>query len=147
MAAERKRVPESIRRERALTFVAAKYKGRRCDFARADCIRMARSLLVKLGRRPPPLPRYSSGLGARKALKAAGHASVTGLLDSMLRRIPPAMMRLGDLAAVPGKDGIEAVFAYAGGNKYFGWSEQNECAEPVYLVLDGNDILAAWSVL
>src|SRR3546814_17660492 len=56
-------------------------------------------------------------------LKERGWASVSDMLDSILVRIPPAMMQLGDVATVEGDQGLDALFVCAGPNRLFGWRE------------------------
>jgi hypothetical protein len=124
-----RRRPELIRRHAAVEKVVRKYQGKPCDFREADCIRMARTLLIALGHRPPKLPAYSSLLGARKALKAKGFDTVEALLDSLLPRIPMARLLPGDLLVVPGEDdGIDAVWMALGVNRAFGWHADAEGA-------------------
>jgi len=93
-----------------------KYRARPFDWrARATCIHLARTQLRNLGHRPPPIPDFRSALGARRALARTGFASVAALLDSMLPRIAPASMLIGDLAAIEGDDGLECIVISAGG--------------------------------
>src|SRR3546814_1528003 len=66
-----------------------------------------------MGQKPPTLPRIRSALAAKKALKERGWASVSDMLDSILVRIPPAMMQLGDVATVEGDQGLDALFVCA----------------------------------
>lgn len=62
------------------------------------CIHLARAQMRALGHKPPAIPRFYSAIGAMKALRGTGHASLEALLDSYLPRIPPAAMWVGDLA-------------------------------------------------
>jgi len=136
-------VPELVRRQRALAFVMEKYKGKPCDFVEADCVRMARTLLVKMGRRGlPKMPRYSDLPGARRALKAAGFKNLTELFDSLLERIPPATMLPGDLALLADDAGMGAAAVNYGNGKLLGWHEDAEEA----VVMTAHRIDAAWRV-
>src|SRR3546814_14237509 len=74
-----------------------------------------------MGQKPPTPPCIRSALAAKKALKERGWASVSDMLDSILVRIPPAMMQLGDVATVEGDQGLDALFVCAGPNRSFGW--------------------------
>lgn len=135
---------ELLRRNAAVGFVAEKYRGKVCDFRTADCVRMARTLLVKMGHKPPKLPRYSSLAGAKQALRSRGWANVTEMLDAVLpgRRIAPAWMRPGDLAVMLDEHGLGSVHVYLGGGKVLGWSEGG--GEAVVIV--AHRIEAAWGV-
>lgn len=62
------------------------------------CIHLARAQMRALGHKVPSIPRFYSAVGAMKALRATGHDDLAGLLDSMLPRIAPAAMWVGDLA-------------------------------------------------
>lgn len=140
-----KRLPELIRRQRALAHVMAKYRGKPCDFATADCVRMARTMLVKMGHRGlPKLPRYSTLIGAKRALTKAGFADVHAMLDAVLpeRRIAPAAMLPGDLMVVPGEDGLGAIWVNVGNARALGWHQDAEEA----VIVAPSHIEAAWRV-
>lgn len=138
-----RKLPELIRRERALKKVVTKYQGRPIDFTDVDCIRMVRTLLVAMGNRPPKLPRYRSRAQAIRALKQAGFANVTELLDSLLVRIPPARMRPGDIAVMLDEDGIGAAVANVGNGKVFGWMEGGAPASAI----TAHRVECAWSTM
>ncbi|WP_230769537.1 DUF6950 family protein [Sphingomonas sp. Leaf4] len=78
------------------------------------CLHLARAQMRALKHRPPAIPRFRSALGARRALHAAGHADLAGLLDSMLPRIAPAAMWVGDLALMQGDGEFDAIVVSAG---------------------------------
>lgn len=124
--------------------VANKYRLRPFDWSkRATCIHLARDQLVAMGHRPPPIPMFRSALGAKRALHKAGFATVEALLDSLLPRIAPASMVVGDLALLSGSAddrGFECIVVSAGG-KVMGWHE----ADPSGLMnLIVTDFIAAW---
>lgn len=103
--------------------VLERYRHRAFDWqAGTTCIHLFRSQAVAMGHTMPPLPLFRSALGARRALKARGAESVTGLIDAMLpgRRITPASMWVGDVGALPGEDGLDALLIWGGG-KLLGW--------------------------
>lgn len=125
-------LPDLLRRQRALARVMTKYRGRPLDWAQADCVRMARTLLVAMGHRVPKLPRYATLPGAARALKATGHDSVEALLDGLLPRIAPAAMLPGDLALMEGDGAFDAI-ALCLGQKLWGWHQDNALAEPVVM--------------
>src|SRR3546814_2048591 len=100
--------------------------------------------LRQMGQKPPTLPRIRSALAAKKALKERGWASVSDMLDSILVRIPPAMMQLGDVATVEGDQGLDALFVCAGPNRLFGWREDEPGAVVLEVMFD--QITGAWRV-
>lgn len=138
-------LPELERRRVATTKTLARYRGKVFDWSKGiTCVHLARAQLKAMGHKPPTLPRFRSALGAKRALKERGWESVEAMLDSMLPRIAPAQMRLGDIAAVPGDKGLDALFVCAGPLKLFGWREDH----PALVILDVSldDLTAAWRV-
>lgn len=100
-----------------------KFRNRAFDWHGTTCIHLLRFHLRQMGYRPPPIPRFQSPIGAKRALTAAGFDSVAALIDGLgLPRIAPAMMLVGDVAVVPGEGGWDAVWLCAGG-KMIGWRE------------------------
>jgi hypothetical protein len=112
---------ELLRRHAAVEAAVAKYRGKPLDYRNADCIRMARTVLVKLGHKPAKLPRYSNLLGARRALKAKGFDTIDSLLGSMLPRIAPSSALPGDLLVVEGDSGLDCIWIALGGGRGLGW--------------------------
>lgn len=109
------------------------------------CVRLAHQHLKNMGRKPPTLPRVRSALGAKRALQHNGWDSVEAMLDSMLERIAPAQMLLGDVAIIPGDAGLDAIFVCAGPLKVFGWAiDRPELAMVDIQNLDG--LKGAWRV-
>lgn len=108
------------------------------------CVRLFHQHLKNMGHKPPSLPRVRSPLGAKRALKERGWESVEAMLDSMLERIAPAEMMLGDVAIVPGDAGLDAIFVCAGPLKVFGWRED----APALVLLDIglDELTGAWRV-
>ncbi len=78
------------------------------------CIHLARAQMRALGHRPPPIPRFRSAIGARRALLVAGHRDLAALFDSMLPQIAPAAMWVGDLALMRGDANFDAVVVSTG---------------------------------
>lgn len=139
------RRPEMEWRRTATEATLARYRNKAFDWSTGvTCIHMAWAQLRKMGHRPPTLPRFRSPLAARRALAAAGHDSVAGMLDSLLPRIAPAQMMLGDLAALPGDAGMDAIVICAGPQRVFGWREDQDCL--VVLGVRMDEIAGAWSV-
>lgn len=73
--------------------------------AGGTCIHLARAQMRALGHRPPSIPRFHSAVGAQRALAATGFDDLAALLDSMLPRIAPAAMWVGDLAVMAPSEG------------------------------------------
>jgi hypothetical protein len=120
---------------------AAKYRAKPFSWAnRATCIHLARTQLRNLGHMPPPIPDFRSALGARRALLRAGFSSVSDLLDSLLPRISPARMLVGDLAVIEGDEGFDGIVVSAGG-KMLGWNEADASGLRILVV---REYLGAW---
>lgn len=113
---------EMLRREQALNKTLAKYRDKAIDFKTVDCVRAARFHLIQMGHKPPAMPRYQSMIGAQRAAARVG--GLEALLDTLLPRIAPAAMWLGDIALLEG-DGGDAVMFNVGG-KLAGWHESAE---------------------
>lgn len=104
--------------------VVARYRTRAFDWRdRATCVHLARAQMRALGLTPPPIPDFRSPTGARTALKRAGFDTLEALLDSMLPRIAPLAMIVGDIGLLPGDGPFQAAVIAAGGTKVFGWHD------------------------
>lgn len=125
----------------------AKFRTRHFDWrSRATCIHMARTHLRNMGHRPPPIPDFRSPMAARKALEKSGFDSVTALFDSLLPRIAPAEMWVGDLAVLPGSAGLDSINIWDGIGKFLGWHEDDLSGIKPQLVLTADQITGAWRV-
>jgi len=134
---------ELERRRVATEKTLKRYRNKVFDWSRGiTCVHLARYHLRAMGHRPETLPRIRSALAAKRALKARGWESVEQMLDSMLPRIAPAQMMLGDLASVPGESGMDAVVVCAGHHKVFGWREDAEGL--VILDVELSELAGAW---
>jgi hypothetical protein len=134
---------ELERRRVATEKTLARYRGKAFDWrSGVTCVHLARAHLKNMGHKPPTLPRIRSALGAKKALRAQEWESVVDMLDALLPRIAPAQMMLGDLAAVPGEGGFDAICVCAGPLKVFGWREDHP--ELVVLDIDLDELKGAW---
>jgi hypothetical protein len=133
-------------RARRTEAVVAKYRTRAFSWRdRATCLHLARAQMRALDMRPPPMPDFRSPLSARKALKRAGHETVAGLLDSLLPRIAPLSMIVGDLAVLPGEDAFQAVVIHGGGTQMLGWhGEDLSQLWPIEVEVD--DFVACYAV-
>jgi len=129
----------------ATEHVVARFRGRPFDWAaRRTCIHLARSQARALGHRPPAVPDFRSPVGARTALKRAGHETLDQLLDSLFPRVAPAAMWVGDLALMAGGDGLGGLVIAAGG-KVLGYHEDHLADGLVVIVPQGPvPFVGAW---
>ena len=109
----------------------------------ATCVHLMRYHAAQMGHDIQIVPRFRSALGAKKALKKLGFNTIPELMDSMFERIPAAYMRVGDMLALPGEEGFEALVIKGDKTKFLGWhSDQDGCT-----ILDVHGIdeaLGAW---
>lgn len=138
-------MPELERRRIATNATLARYQGKTFSWKTGiTCAHMARGHLRNMKRKAPAMPRFRSAYGAKQALKALGHDSMVSLIDSLLPRIAPAQMVLGDLCAVEGEAGMDAVMICAGHRRIFGWVEDE--ARPVIVEPEWDKLTACWRV-
>lgn len=117
-----RQLPEGERRRAGAQATRDRFFGAEFDWASGmHCVKLAHAHLRNMGKRPPALPKVTSPAQARKALAERGWDSVSAMLDGLLERIPPAMMRVGDLAVVDGDEGFESVLVFLGPRKLMGW--------------------------
>lgn len=112
---------------------------------RGNCIHLAKAQARALKVRTPTVPRFTTYAGAVKALKATGCETLEELLDRHLRRIPPAMMIVGDIVMVPGQAPFNALAIAAGGNMIVGWHE-HDMSRMHPIEVRKAEIIAAWAV-
>lgn len=113
-----------VERRDATQATKAAFEGRPFSFADGvTCIHLLRAQMVAFGYSPPPIPEFKDALGAKRALRKMGHRTLKGLLNKMLTPIPPAQMRVGDVALLPGEAPFDSVVISAGG-KVLGFHEQ-----------------------
>lgn len=109
----------------------------------ATCIHLARAQMRAMGHRPPAIPQFRSALSAHRALKATGFDDLAALLDSMLPRISPAAMLVGDLAILPGDDAFDSIVIGAGG-KMMGWHTDTIDRGIMPLLANPDAFIGAW---
>ena len=108
----------------------------------ATCVHLARFQMRTMGHKPMKVPAFRTAITAKKALADLGHDSVTSLFDTMLPRIAPAQMLLGDLISFPGEGGLDAITVCAGPHKVIGWHADHDTM--VVLDIELDEIKAAW---
>ncbi len=140
------RVPEMARRMRAIESVRARFEGKPYKIGRSDCAKLVRALLVAMGHRNLPKPKpYKNAIGAKRELTRLGFDSLEQMMDTLLERITPAMMLIGDIGLIdadPEDAAGDETLVVSLGNKYWGWHpDQFELA---VMVIDPANIKAAW---
>jgi hypothetical protein len=76
------------------------------------------------------------------ALRQTGHSTLESLLDSLLVRITPAAMWLGDFALLEGEPPFDGMAIWSGG-KMLGWHEDDPSGLKPMIA---HEIKAAWRV-
>jgi hypothetical protein len=127
-----KKVPDLVRRNRALIAVQQQFGGKALDLGAADCVQLVRFHLVKMGHRNlPPATGYDDAVSARKVLRSMGFETLEELFDSLLPRIAPAFMLPGDVAVVAAEEGAPAwevgTVVISIGRKFLGWHPDADC--------------------
>lgn len=136
---------EMMRRADAVKATEARFKDRPFDWRKqATCIHLVRFHAAQMGHKLPIVPKFKSALGAKKALLATGFQTLPALLDSRFDRIPPAFMRVGDIMAMPGDDGWDALVIKADRLKFLGWTEHATGCE--FMEVDMGAAVGAWRV-
>lgn len=135
---------ELVRRANATEKTAARFRGKPFSWeGSATCLHMVRFHMRNMGMPAPTVPRFRSPLAAKRALAATGHDSLDALLDSMLPRIAPASMLIGDIALMEGGP-FGAVVIHAG-TTVFGYHEETPEMGIVNIVpLGDTPFVGAW---
>lgn len=133
-----------IRRQQAAQATIDRFQGKPLAYGRDDCVRMAVFCLRKLGVKVSLLKAgsYRSELGAARALKRTGFATLAEAVDAQgLPRIAPAAAVTGDILALPINDRDEVALAIALGNgRALGFSAETG----VCCVVQPHAYAAAW---
>lgn len=98
----------------------------------------------QMGHKPEALPRIRSAFAARREMLARGWHDVGDMLDTMLTRIPPARMQLGDLAMVQSGDEMGSIMVNVAPRKLIGWREDAD--QMVMLDVSLDELAGAWNV-
>lgn len=149
-----RKLPDLIRRQRALEKTRDRFAGRVIDLGVSDCVILARAHLKNMGHKKLPVARkYRTPREAADEIKrvcnAVGAAGVglVPLFDALLERIPPAAMLPGDIAMVDREDGPLGVDAgslvISVGVKFWGWKPDED---PRFALIEpfGMPFKAAW---
>lgn len=137
---------ELERRVEATKATQARYQGRAFDWAKqATCIHLVRFHAAQMGHDLPIVTRFRSALGAKKALKAQGVETLPELMDKHFPRIPAAQMLVGDVIAIPGEGGFDALMIYGQLRACLGWQEQSKICQTARLTDEGYNLHSgAW---
>lgn len=134
-----------LRRVAAAQATRDRFYGRPFVWGETDCARLAAHVLRELGR-PAPLSRfgrYSTALGAARALRRRGFADLGAVLDDMgLPRIPPAAALPGDIVGLEGEASpLTALTVALGGRRVIGFHGE---AEMTAAILEPRTFRCAW---
>lgn len=141
----RRKLPEMDRRREATQATKDFFIGKPFDWREGrHCVKMAHYHLRQMGKRPERLPKIKGPIEAKRALRERGFEAVSDWFDSFLIRIPPSMMRLGDIAVTPGDEGFESVLIYVAPHKLMGWLPDGSAV----VIYDAGfeDLTGAWRV-
>lgn len=131
-------------RARRTQRVIERYRDKPFSWAGANCIRLAAAQARAMGHATPAVPHFHTALGAKRALGEMGAATVVDLLDGRFQRLPAAaFMLVGDLCALPGEGGMDAVCISDGQGNLFGWHDAAPEGLSVIKFATA-DVVAAW---
>jgi hypothetical protein len=136
---------EMVRRAAAAQATLDKFKGKPFHFGSMDCAQLVAFHLRKMGHKPKlaKAGRYSSALGAKKALKRLGYETLAEAMDGNgFERIPPAAAIVGDVIEMPGLEGPGALAVALGNGRAVAYHEDAIGA----VVVQPSQMLAAWRV-
>lgn len=138
--------PTMLQRVAAAQATVDRFKGRPFRFGTNDCARMVAFHLRQVGR-PVRLAKagsYRSSLGAARALRQLGYASLAAALDGHgLSRIAPAAAVVGDIVELPGEPPFGALSVAVGNGRVLGYHQDTAGAE----ILQPTAFVAAWRLL
>ncbi|MDF1506493.1 hypothetical protein [Roseisolibacter sp. H3M3-2] len=138
---------ELVRRAEITQLTLDRFKERPFRFGAGDCVQMTAFHLRGMGHQVllSKGGQYRTGLGAVRALRRAGFASLSEALDEMgLARIAPAAALTGDVLALPHEEGspLEALTIALGNGRVLGWHAELAGAA----VLQPVQFVTAWRV-
>ncbi|KQM65783.1 hypothetical protein ASE75_06010 [Sphingomonas sp. Leaf17] len=140
------KVPPMVRRRDAAQATLARFGDVPLKLGKNDCVRMGAFALRQMGHRPQ-LGRagsYSTPIGAVRALKRAGYASLADALDGLgLARIAPAAALPADILLLASEGPLDGAIAVVLGNgRALAYHQHAEGAVVVHPV----DVVSAWRV-
>lgn len=115
-------LPDAVRRQHATQATLEKYRNKPFSWDGATCAHLLRFHLRQMGHKPPRMPSFRSAVGAKAALRKMGATDMVDLMRKLgLTEIPSARMMLGDIAVLPGDDGLFDAIVISAGHKFMGW--------------------------
>ncbi|MFZ0267759.1 DUF6950 family protein [Caulobacter sp.] len=137
---------ESLVRIAAARAASEKFLGQPLDWGKTDCVRIL-AFTMRQMRSPLSLAKagsYSTPTGALKALKRTGFATLEEALDDRgLPRITPARALPADVLAMPGEDGLAALWIVMGNGRALGYHCDSPKCSNIAVNLDV--AVGAWS--
>lgn len=141
-----------LQRQAAFKLTVEAFKGRPFGWGgrdgRADCLRLFAAHCRHMGQGVSIVAagQYSTLIGAHRALKRTGFASLPAAIDSRFERIPPAAALIGDVLALPGEGGLHALQIAAGNGRVFGFHEDTETADFIQPRWEVGADIVAWRI-
>jgi hypothetical protein len=133
-------------RQAALAATVAYFENRPLVWGRTDCARIVARHVRNMGH-PTKLAKagsYSSLVGAVRALKRTGFATLPEAIDAMgFVRIPPAAALVADVLALPGDGDLHALQIVAGNGRVWGYHVDRDTPCFIQPTLD---VAIAWRV-
>ncbi len=132
-----------------MSVTMTRWQGQRFVWGESDCVKLGVSHLRAMGHHLAlglhKAGTYRTAIGAKRALKRAGHDSIAAALDGVgLERIAPAMTLPGDVILTPGTEGWHALAIVIGNGAVFGFAEGSDTIEVIRI---GNWSAAeAWQI-
>lgn len=133
--------PLIVRRDAAQATLD-RFRGQPFAWGRVDCGKMLHFHLRQLGRAIAlgEASAYTTLLGATRALRKLGHASLPDALDAHFPQVAPAAAIVGDALALEADTPLGAITIALGNGRVLGFHEEAAGAE----VLQPHQVLAAW---
>ena len=135
--------PALTRRVEITQATLDRYVGRELNYGAVDCVQIAAFHLRAMGLKVllSKGGRYRTELGAAKALKRAGFASLAEALEDLgLDRVPAASVIVGDLLEIPTAASIGCLMIALGNGRALGFVDDH----PVAAVLQPLQYVAGW---
>lgn len=137
---------EAIERQRIAQAAVDRFLELPFEWGKVDCVRLAAFVLRARGHKAglAKLGRYGSALGAARAMRRAGFASLAEGVDAIgLQRIAPAAAYLADLVLIPAPAPFHGALTVAVGNgRLLGFHEDQAAG----IIIQPLEYLAAWRV-
>jgi len=136
------------RRHAAIEATMTKFRDKPFEWGKVDCARVAAFHLKQLGYKIliSKAGRYTTLLGAAKALKRLGYSTLAEMADGLgLVPIVPARMLPGDIVEIVAENPIGAIGIYASNGNVFCFHDDHPGL--ITLKPKPESVLRAWSVL